>query len=909
MHSFKHKLPHTQHTLKVALIPFLTLFIFTQSCQPVIIDTKTDSTDITSETKTKTETETETETEIETPNIQCNDVFTEFKKSIFPVLSSTCESCHISNSAFETPYKFNNQSSELAFLSTLDYLYDNPNANFFVLKPTNQVMHNGGYQIDTDSNTESLFSDFIHLTEQLPFQCTSTDLIINNEVIDARLSNITRLSLSQNYQKALFTLTGKTESLTSINQITTEQQFKQSLRSQLSEDGFTAFLINGANDRLLTLKFANSQSFAIDSINSWIYQDIYTKLGESDIARDLAQKAMQDLIDASTVTPPEDDPKVIQARLHYQTLADENWDMRKKINRAIAEEPLRLIDHVVQNDRPYTEILTADYMMVNGYSNQAFNGEHAIKDLAEDDHETWAEGYIASHRFLSIDQYGEIAQADKDFSQYEQGHVPNSGILSSPAFLMRFPSTDTNKNRARARWTYKFFLGVDIERLVQRAQDPDELAKITDPGSENSSCYGCHIIMDPVAGAFQSFGDSGAYLETAGTSSLPWDYIGNHESYEQDDRWYRSNIPPGLNGKNINTQNLYGKIEDTQFVDPIQWLGKHIINDKRFASATVEFWYPAVMSHDLLLKPEDTDSPAFLAYQIQQNIIKELTDQFVQSNYDLKTLLIEMTLTDLFAAKQFKNASSSHDIEFKNLGLGNLLTPEQIDNKMIAITGKHWTYNWSLDTHKLIDDYYLFLGGIDSDKITERTREINTMMVQTIERMAQEMSCKLVLDEFNADLNTRKLFTFVNAKTIPELPLSAFLTNDNLNEQVLDYVEVSQDNIIQQIQYLVHLFWNQQLSADDPEVLAIYQLWQNIWQSRLENATDFSSLHNSDNENTELQEFCEVNWDELNWDDVDYSKIENIKANLGEFYNPEHTIRPWSAILIYLMTDYFFMYQ
>ena len=90
---------------------------------------------------------------------------------------------------------------------------------------------------------------------------------------------------------------------------------------------------------------------------------------------------------------------------------------------------------------------------------------------------------------------------------------------------MRYPSTDTNRNRARARWTYYHFLGVDIEKLAPRTTDPIALADTNNPTLKNPACTVCHESLDPVAGAYQSFGDRGLYLDQYGAmDSLPDTY-------------------------------------------------------------------------------------------------------------------------------------------------------------------------------------------------------------------------------------------------------------------------------------------------------------------------------------------------------------------------------------------------
>ena len=48
---------------------------------------------------------------------------------------------------------------------------------------------------------------------------------------------------------------------------------------------------------------------------------------------------------------------------------------------------------------------------------------------------------------------------------------PQAGILNTKVFLQRYPTTATNRNRARSRWTYYHFLGLDVEKSASRTTD------------------------------------------------------------------------------------------------------------------------------------------------------------------------------------------------------------------------------------------------------------------------------------------------------------------------------------------------------------------------------------------------------------------------------------------------------
>ena len=176
-----------------------------------------------------------------------------------------------------------------------------------------------------------------------------------------------------------------------------------------------------------------------------------------------------------------------------------------------------MIAHVAENDLPYTEVLTADYVMANRLAKESYTGKGAL-DHPEDVHDfrpaqitdylTHTTGYRA--RFepnigLRILSPGEGKTA-----------IPHAGLLNTLVFLKRYPTTATNRNRARARWTYYHFLGVDIENAASRTTDPVALADNNNPTMKNANCTVCHTVLDPAAGAFQNYGDIGLYRDEPG---------------------------------------------------------------------------------------------------------------------------------------------------------------------------------------------------------------------------------------------------------------------------------------------------------------------------------------------------------------------------------------------------------
>ncbi|MBT4838155.1 MAG: DUF1592 domain-containing protein [Methylococcales bacterium] len=146
------------------------------------------------------------------------------------------------------------------------------------------------------------------------------------------------------------------------------------------------------------------------------------------------------------------------------------YELRTQTNDAVAREILELIAHVVRNNRPFTEILTADYMMVNAFSAKVYDVESQVTTNIDD---------IA---------YGQGAP----FKEARIANYPHAGILTSAMFLNRFPTTRTNRNRHRSKTVYDFFLDTDILSIAgSRPTKSDDIAT-NNPILNNPNCVVCH---------------------------------------------------------------------------------------------------------------------------------------------------------------------------------------------------------------------------------------------------------------------------------------------------------------------------------------------------------------------------------------------------------------------------------
>jgi hypothetical protein len=371
-----------------------------------------------------------------------------------------------------------------------------------------------------------------------------------------------------------------------------------------------------------------------------------------------------------------------------------------------------------------------------------------------------------------------VKAGDQEYNRYLGGGIPismpHAGVLNTPAYLARYPSTATNRNRARSRWTYYFFLGVNIEKLASRTQDPDALADKNNPTMNNPNCTVCHVVMDPVAGAFQNYGDIGFYRdEWGGNDSLPGTYKWGEDSpYQEGDTWYRDMRVPG-----------FGTEVAPNPDNSLQWVGQLIAQDPRFASGTVKFWWPAIFGRLPLEAPEESSDADFaaklLAFETQSGFIKSVADDFREGRlgsrgpYNLKDMLVELVMSPWFRAGGLRDSVSEQQrlaLEAGYVGSEKLLTPEQLDRKTESITGYVWQKHEDVVGNPrsgLRHHYRMYYGGIDSDGIARRSTEITSVMSNVVAAMAAESACPITTNELLMPDSSRRLFAGLDPNDSP----------------------------------------------------------------------------------------------------------------------------------------------
>ena len=552
---------------------------------------------------------------------------------------------------------------------------------------------------------------------------------------DTLFDGVTMASSARTLRRAALLFAGRLPTQAELNAVTFGNKaiLRRTIRGLMTGRGFHDFLIRSANDRLLT----DAERRTVVPVNEPRFVDHTNKLWE------LADEAVKNGYDRLSRYPP----------YRFYTYA---------VQYGMAPAPLELIAHVVENDLPYTEILTADYIMANPVAAFAYGADMEFEN-AEDPTEFKPSEILSYYRRDN----SQIVERDpvRGRRVINPGNLrtdyPHAGILNTTVFLRRYPTTPTNRNRARSRWTYYHFLGFDIEKSAARTTDQNALADTNNPTMNNPACTVCHIPMDPVAGAYQNYGNDGLFRDKrGGMDSLPTLYKypkdGTTSPYRRGDTWFRDMREPGFDGMTAPSAD-----------NSLQWLVERMVADERFASAAVRFWWPAIMGVELVEPPTDPSDSDFdvmlIASSAQALEIDALAQSFRDgfeggTPFNAKDLLTEIALSPWFRAESVTGDNETRMAALRDAGVARLLTPEELVAKTDAITGYVWGRHFQLPfgfgepRSKLHNPagsagYQLLYGGIDSNGITERTGDMTALMASVSQSHSAEVSCPIVRRE------------------------------------------------------------------------------------------------------------------------------------------------------------------
>lgn len=396
------------------------------------------------------------------------------------------------------------------------------------------------------------------------------------------------------------------------------------------------------------------------------------------------------------------------------------------LNISLQESAPRLVEHVVMNDLPFTEIVTADYQVVNRVGARAWG----LSDY-DDGGQEW------------------------QVAHFDDGR-PTAGVLSDPFVFTRHASTLSNANRGRANAISNALLcydflnrDIELDASIDLA-DPDVVANAV---VDNGACASCHQTLDPLASFFRDYFPlyvAGQLEQTVQditqddqAQAYPF-YLFNTKNILPDSNVFE------LNGIALRSPSYFGQAGET-----VADLGHLMAEDPRMSLCATQRFYGYF--HQMPVE----EVPLFDTARLQES--------FIGSGYDAKALAKAIVLSDGFRAAYHNDAQLAEQASiFK-------IRPDQLSPMIRDLTGFVW------DTHLVFPNeqgatidlgyvdlttdsflgYEVLGGGIDGQYVTRGAHTFNASSSLAFQTLAAEAAAFVVERDFAVETTKRHLLWVV----------------------------------------------------------------------------------------------------------------------------------------------------
>ena len=655
------------------------------------------------------------------------------------VIQEKCIFCHVEgglarNSMLQ--FQRTNTASALNNFGALSTYLKEKGEALFLAKVAGGEGHAGGVQLTESSDGYLAIQRVIAELADAKNQTLYTFNQTSDGVSSRQASFLTEVTLEPreaSLRRAALLLQGRLPTEAERNAADSDAGLREVLRSFMEGAPFREFVVTSVNDRLLT-KGSN------EPLNSSYAHFV----------------------------------KLHNEKARVSLTNDEEVFVGHEVTTALRRTGGELVAYVIENEHPYSEILTANYMMMNPVLNTWLEGSASFS--ASDDAQIFKPSIVQGYYYNS--ELEEVEFRENSNSTFRVigepvKNLPHAGLLNDFGFISRYPTTATNRNRARARWTFYHFLGIDIEKSSQRPTDEASLSDLNNPTMNNPNCTVCHSLLDPVAGAFQNWDENNFYRGN-GSDGLDRFYKypqdGTQSLYKNGDLWYRDMREPGLFDKKI-----------TERDNTLLALAELIADEPLFKTASASFWWPSVFGKPLLDKPaveaDNGYAAKLAAYRAQQDAIEAFAES-LDKNMNAKDMLVDMFMSPWFSGETVASYTFDSAHFESKFGSEQLLTPQQLARKTRALTGVAWrTSKWVDGTvHSQYDDLSVLLGGIDSEAVTARAIEVTPTITSILMTHATESACLAVARQFARPQAERSLFNLVEESTLPLLAASSSST-------------------------------------------------------------------------------------------------------------------------------------
>lgn len=395
---------------------------------------------------------------------------------------------------------------------------------------------------------------------------------------------------------------------------------------------------------------------------------------------------------------------------------------------AIYGEALELIAYIVANDRPFTELGTADYTVAN----QLFQSDPTRMPYPMEP----------------------VTGAAWQPTHYTDGR-PHAGLLSTSAFYEVWDTNNTNKNRRRAnRWSIVFhcynFLDtpVDVTRNVNNNDAGAVLSAVT----TRADCKACHDRLDPMASFLFPTDNADGLEDGDGTTYDTNFFSGNPE------RWRTANKRPPA---------VYG-VPGTDLRD----LGRLLVENDRFAQCQTQRAFQLLF----LRKPKTSHELALAA--------DFATKWTSEDAYDFRKLVRRWMLSDAYTQRpensdpDWVRRTSPERLETELLDLTGFIwtrPPQDDEDDSDPNSDPPRTAPVPLLTTEE-NAFKIILGGIDGTSVTGRSTSLNASVVTVQRKVAALAAGYVVTNDLMVPDAQRKLLVGVTGTEDPAADEAAIRT-------------------------------------------------------------------------------------------------------------------------------------
>jgi hypothetical protein len=401
--------------------------------------------------------------------------------------------------------------------------------------------------------------------------------------------------------------------------------------------------------------------------------------------------------------------------------------------KALLAEPMKLVEYIVRNDRPFTEVVNADYMMVSPYTARGYGVFDEVKAKFKNPDDPF--------EFVPVRLKALTSRNKAENQESATGFYPHAGLLGTFQYLARYPTTETNRNRLRVRMYYQHFLGVDVLELAARVSDAAAAtAKFPIPTMQAAECVVCHKTIDPVAGLYQDF----------------WRFADQGVFGKRKGGWFTDMFGPGFEGEDLPPGERWRSL---------QWLGERTAKDPRFAVAMTEHAYYVLTGRKVLLPPKDLEDPLYAArlraYREQRKAVEAIAARFAKTGFNMKGVFKDWVASDFYRVDGVATALKEpcRRAELDDVGVVRMLSPEQLERKVAAVFGEKWG--------RLQGELGMLYGGIDSKEVTERATDPSGAMGAIQRILSNDVACKAVARDFAKPAAERRLFPGIEPGVVP----------------------------------------------------------------------------------------------------------------------------------------------